>query len=81
MMDLTNLHSGSEVDGFRVCEKVHDGGMAVLYRVEREGGEFPMLMKVPRLEFGSHPICYVGFEVEQMIMEVLSGTHVPRWVE
>ena len=80
-MDLTNLHPGSKVDGFRVREKMHEGGMAVLYRVEREGGEFPMLMKVPRLEFGSHPSCYVGFEVEQMIMEVLSGTHVPRWVE
>ena len=80
-MDLTNLHSGSVVDGFRVCEKVHEGGMAVLYRVEREDGEFPMLMKVPRLEFGSHPGCYVGFEVEQMIMEVLTGSHVPHWVK
>ncbi len=79
-MDLTKLRTGSEVDGFRVCEKVHEGGMAVLYRVEREGEKFPLLMKVPRLEFGSHPSCYVGFEVEQMIMEVLSGTHVPRWV-
>jgi len=79
-MDLMNLHPGSEVDGFRVGEKIHEGGMAVLYRVEREGGEFPMLMKVPRLEFGSHPSCYVGFEVEQMIMEVLTGPHVPRWV-
>ena len=39
-----------------------------------------MLMKVPRLEFGSHPGCYVGFEVEQMILEVLTGPHVPRWV-
>jgi serine/threonine protein kinase len=79
-MDLTNLHPGSEVDGFRVGEKIHVGGMAVLYRVEREGGEFPMLMKVPRLEFGSHPSCYVGFEVEQMILEKLTGPHVPRWV-
>jgi serine/threonine protein kinase len=79
-MDLTNLHPGSEVDGFRVGEKIHEGGMAVLYRVEREGGEFPMLMKVPRLEFGSHPSCYVGFEVEQMILEKLTGPHVPRWV-
>lgn len=79
-MDLTNLHPGSEVDGFRVGEKIHEGGMAVLYRVEREGEEFPMLMKVPRLEFGSHPSCYVGFEVEQMILEVLTGPHVPRWV-
>lgn len=79
-MDLTNLHPGSVVDGFHVGEKIHEGGMAVLYRVERKGGEFPMLMKVPRLEFGSHPSCYVGFEVEQMILEVLSGPHVPRWV-
>jgi len=79
-MDLMNLHPGSEVDGFRVGEKIHVGGMAVLYRVEREGGEFPMLMKLPRLEFGSHPSCYVGFEVEQMILEKLTGPHVPRWV-
>lgn len=79
-MDLTNLHPGSEVDGFHVCERIHEGGMAVLYRVEREGEEFPMLMKAPRLEFGTHPSCYVGFEVEQMILEVLSGPHVPRWV-
>lgn len=79
-MDLTNLHSGCEVDDFRVREKIHEGGMAILYRVERQGNKFPMLMKVPRLEFGSHPSCYVGFEVEQMIMEVLAGPHVPRWV-
>jgi serine/threonine protein kinase len=79
-MDLTNLHPGSIVDGYRVGEKIHEGGMAVLYRVEKDGGEFPMLMKVPRLEFGSHPSCYVGFEVEQMILEVLTGPHVPRWV-
>lgn len=79
-MDLMNLHPGSEIDGFHVGEKIHEGGMAVLYRVEREGGEFSMLMKVPRLEFGSHPSCYVGFEVEQMILENLAGMHVPRWV-
>ena len=80
MMDLTNLHPGSVVDGFYLGDKVHQGGMAVLYRVERKGDALPMLMKVPRLEFGSHPSCYVGFEVEQMIMEVLTGPHVPRWI-
>lgn len=79
-MDLTKLHPGSEFDGFRVGEKIHEGGMAVLYRVEREGADFPMLMKVPRLEFGSHPGCYVGFEVERMILGTLSGPHVPRFV-
>ena len=80
MLDLTNLHPGSEIGDFHVGEKIHEGGMAVLYRVEQKGSEFPMLMKVPRLEFGSHPSCYIGFEVEQMIMEVLTGPYVPRWV-
>ncbi len=79
-MELTNLQPGIEVDSFHVGEKIHEGGMAVLYRVERQGGEFPMLMKVPRMEFGSHPSCYVGFEVEQMILGKLTGMHVPRWV-
>jgi len=79
-MDLMNLHRGGVIDGFRIGEKIHEGGMAVLYRVERDNSEFPMLMKVPRLEFGSHPSCYIGFEVEQMILEVLTGPYVPRWV-
>lgn len=80
MHDLTNLRPGEEADGFRVTGKIHTGGMAVLYRVEREGDKTPLLMKVPRLEFGSHPGCYVGFEVEQMVLAALSGSHVPRLV-
>lgn len=80
MRDMTNLHGGDEIDGFRIGEKLYQGGMAVLYRVEREGETLPMLMKIPRLEFGSHPGCLVGFEVEQMILEALSGPHVPRLI-
>jgi nucleotide-binding universal stress UspA family protein len=37
-------------------------------------------MKVPRLEYGEDAAAIVGFEVEQMIMPSLSGTHVPRFI-
>ena len=54
--------------------------MARLYAVETPAGAPPLLMKVPRLEFGSHPGCLVGFEVERMILGRLQGPHVPRLV-
>lgn len=71
---------GSEIDGFKLLEKIHEGGMAVIYRVTKAGIDLPMIMKIPKLGFGSHPACYVGFDVEQMIMEKLSGTHVPTFI-
>lgn len=80
MRDMTNLHPGDEIEGFRIGEKLYQGGMAVLYRVAQEGEIAPMLMKVPRLEFGSHPGCLVGFEIEQMILSALGGSHVPRLI-
>lgn len=80
MRDMANLRPGDEIEGFRIGEKLYQGGMAMLYRVEREGESTPLLMKIPRLEFGSHPGCLVGFEVEQMILGALSGPHVPRLI-
>jgi nucleotide-binding universal stress UspA family protein len=41
---------------------------------------FPLIMKVPRIKGGEDPATIVGFEVEQMILPVLSGPHVPRFV-
>ncbi|HET9700783.1 MAG TPA: bifunctional serine/threonine-protein kinase/universal stress protein [Burkholderiales bacterium] len=75
-----DLAAGAELGGFRVLHKAHEGSMAVLYRVERGGESLPLVMKVPKLSFGSHPACYVGFEVEQMVLAALAGPHVPRLV-
>jgi len=58
----------------RPCE----GGMAVLYPVAPVGGGEPGLLKLSKLEFGNHPVCYAGFEVEQMILGRVAGPHVPR---
>lgn len=86
---LGALQSGQVVDGFRLEEKLHQGGMATLWRVRRvnvdgtdaDGPEaMPLIMKVPRIKGGEDPASIVGFEVERMIMPMLRGPHVPRYV-
>ncbi|MBV8501752.1 MAG: protein kinase [Paucibacter sp.] len=78
------LAVGTVLDGFRLEERVHQGGMAHLWAVSRvepkEGEDFPLIMKVPRIKGGEDPATIVGFEVEQMIVPALSGRHVPRFV-
>ena len=90
------LEAGQVLDGFRLEERLHQGGMANLWRVSRidgdEGGAqadkdggtdgppVELLMKVPRIKGGEDPATIVGFEVEQMLMPQLSGPHVPRFV-
>jgi serine/threonine protein kinase len=71
---------GSIIDGFRIEECIHRGGMATLWRVSRPDLTIPMLMKVPRLGEGEDPAAIVSFEMEQMIMPRLSGVHVPKFV-
>ncbi|WP_372528354.1 serine/threonine protein kinase [Piscinibacter sp.] len=74
------------IDGFRLDERVHQGGMANLWRVTQQGGDasgngaLPLIMKVPRIKGGDDPATIVGFEVEQMILPALSGPHVPKFV-
>ena len=75
------LHEpGVALDGFRLEEIIHQGGMAILWRVTREGDSTPMLMKVPRIGEGTDPAAIVSFEMEQMIMPRLSGIHVPKFI-
>jgi len=78
------LTAGMVLDGFRLEERLHQGGMAHLWAVTRlepkAGEDFPLIMKVPRIKGGEDPATIVGFEVEQMIVPALTGPHVPRFV-
>lgn len=76
------LERGTLLDGFRVEERVHAGGMAVLYRVTAGGADpgFPLVMKVPRLGPGEPAESVVSFEVEATVLAALHGPHVPRFV-
>ncbi len=75
-----SLGVNTVIDGFRIEECLHRGGMATLWRVSRASTIMPMLMKVPRLAEGADPAAIVGFEMEQMILPRLSGIHVPKFV-
>jgi len=79
-MAKTRLQTGSVLDGFKVGELIHRGGMAHLWAVTREDDDTPLLMKIPVLHEGEDPAAIVGFEMEQMIMPRLRGVHVPRFV-
>jgi len=77
------LQTQDVIDGFILRERLHQGGMAIIWRVERAGGgqdEGPLVMKIPRIKGGEDPATIVGFEVEQMVMPMLRGPHVPRFV-
>ena len=79
-MAKAQLTPGMIIDGFRLEERIHRGGMATIWRVRRKDIDFPIVMKVPLLDFEGDLSLLVGFEVEQMIMAELKGAHVPRFV-
>jgi eukaryotic-like serine/threonine-protein kinase len=74
------LEPGVLLDGFRLEEILHRGGMATLWRVSRADEPMPMLMKVPIITEGEDPAAIVSFEMEQMILPRVSGVHVPKFV-
>ena len=81
--DMKDLAPGDVVDGFRLGELLHKGGMALIYSVGYADGRpapFPMVMKVPRMTAGDGAETIVGFEVEHQMMQALDGPHVPRLV-
>jgi eukaryotic-like serine/threonine-protein kinase len=83
---MKRVEAGMVIDGFRLEEKLHKGGMATLWRVVRVDNkgdpdvQQPLLMKIPILGDNNDPTAIVGFEVEQMIMPKLQGIHVPHYV-
>ncbi|MBP6531103.1 MAG: serine/threonine protein kinase, partial [Burkholderiales bacterium] len=78
------LEPGETLDGFVIQDCVHSGGMAHIYKVKYANGladpGFPMAMKIPRMTAGDGAENIVGFEVEQEILQALTGPHVPRFV-
>ena len=52
--DAFGMHFGvgDLVDGFLLEERLHQGGMASLWRVTHPDHRLPMLMKVPRIKGG-----------------------------
>jgi len=78
------LEPGTQLDGFTIEGCIHSGGMAHIYQVRttdtRHPTGFPMAMKVPRMTAGDGAENIVSFEVECQIMQVISGSHVPRFV-
>lgn len=76
-MIATELNPGDVLDGFCITSRFHAGGMAVIYEVVHEGLPGPAVMKVPRLGQGESSAGIVGFEVEQMMLDALSGGPVP----
>jgi len=71
-------HTGLDIDGFTLGEKLHTGGFATIWEVTHPLYRTPMVMKVPTILDGYDGPTIVGFEVEQMIMPRLTGPHVPR---
>lgn len=72
--------SGMLIDGFRLERIIHRGNMSELWIVTRGDISMPLVMKMPMVTRGYDPAAIVAFEVEQMILPVLSGIHVPRFV-
>ena len=69
---------GLQIDAFTLVEKLHTGGFATIWAVTHPDHDLPMVMKVPTILDGYDGPTIVGFEVEQMIMQRLSGPHVPK---
>ncbi len=73
------IQPGAVLDGFVIGECVHHGGMATLWSVTHPDIATPLLMKIPRVAEGEDPAAIVSFEMEQMILPRLRGSHVPAW--
>ena len=77
----TQIRPGDVIDGYAVGECLHQGGNGYIYRVAAPAGRdpgYPLLMKVPGIGPGEPSLGVVSFEIEQTILPLLTGPHVPR---
>jgi eukaryotic-like serine/threonine-protein kinase len=75
------LHAGLVIGGYTLIELQHEGGMSRLWSVSHPLHTLPLLMKLPRIDYGEAVSQVVSFEVERMLMPHLSGPHVPRYFD
>ena len=78
--DTNAIRVGALIDGFAVERRLHVGGMATLWRVTCPDITMPIVMKVPTVFDSDDPATVIGFEMEQMILPLIGGPHVPRFV-
>ena len=60
-MAKAQLSPGITIDGFRLEELLHRGGMATIWRVSRADIDFSTVMKVPALDYEGDMSLLVGF--------------------
>ncbi|HEV2573444.1 MAG TPA: bifunctional serine/threonine-protein kinase/universal stress protein [Beijerinckiaceae bacterium] len=77
-MSQINVRIGEVIDGFTIEEKIHVGGMAIIYRASHPDIEGRVIFKVPKIVDADDATVIVGFEMEMMILPRLSGIHVPK---
>ena len=72
---------GTEIDGFRLGERIHVGTMAWIYRLTGPEGPLPLIMKIPRLGAGEPAVNVISFEVCRTVLGALAqGPHYPTLV-
>lgn len=72
---------GSEIDGFRLGERIFVGTTAWVYRLMGPNGPMPLIMKIPRLGAGEPAVNVVAFEQCRLVLGALAqGPHYPTLV-
>ncbi len=72
---------GTEIDGFRLGERLHLGTMASIHRLSGPEGSLPLVMKIPRLGAGERAANVISFEVCRTVLGALAqGPHYPTLV-
>jgi serine/threonine protein kinase len=75
------IEPGTEIDGFRLGERIHVGTMASIYRLMGDDGLLPLIMKIPHLGAGERAANVISFEVCRTVLGALSqGPHHPTLI-